>query len=169
MPNAQVFVAAGLLAVMTGVQPSGAQPPAPMSARDFVKAASASDQYEIQAARVAEVESRDGSVRAFARKMIQDHTRTRQALQQASLASGMPPPPDGMNDDGQKLLSQLQSLRAPDFDRAYVRQQVLSHQEALVVEQGYAADGSDPNLRRTAASAVPIVQHHLDMARRLQP
>jgi predicted outer membrane protein len=39
---------------------------------------------------------------------------------------------------------------------------------ALVTEQGYASDGSDANLRRAAQASVPIIQHHLEMARALQ-
>ena len=50
-----------------------------------------------------------------------------------------------------------------------MRQQVLAHVSALVVEQGYAAGGSDPNLRQAAQSAVPVIQRHLQMARQLTP
>ena len=73
-----------------------------------------------------------------------------------------------MSGDGAKLLSQLQSLRGADFDKAYARQQVLSHESALVVEQDYATSGSDPGVRRAAQSAVPIIQRHLQMAQALQ-
>ena len=100
--------------------------------------------------------------------MIQDHTSTTQALRQATLESGMPPPPMGLSDDGAKFLAQLQSLSGPEFDKSYGRQQVLAHQEALVVEQDYAAGGADPNIRRAAQSATPLIQHHLEMARQLQ-
>ena len=146
-----------------------AQPPAAMPTRDFVQAAQGSDQYEIEAAQVALIQSRDPHVRAFAQQMIQDHTVTSARLRQAALASGQTPPPMGLNEDGQRMLSQLQSLRGAEFDAAYGRQQVMAHQAALVVEQGYASSGQDAGVRRVAQSAVPVIQRHLQMAQQLRP
>ncbi len=168
MSKANLLLAAAVLATAGAAQPSMAQPPMPMRTRDFVQTAAASDHYEILAGQVAVVESQNPQVRAFAQQMIQDHTRISQALRQATTASGMPPPPISLSDDGQKFLAQLQSLKGPDFDRAYVRQQVLAHQQALVVEQGYAAGGSDPNVRQAAQSAVPVIQHHLQTAQQMR-
>ena len=169
MSNTKLLIASAALATVFGGQASLAQPSKPMPTRDFVQAAEASDQYEIEAAQDAIIQSHDPQVRAFAQQMIRDHAQTSQALQQAVLASGMTPPPMALNDDGQKMLSTLQSLREPDFDMAYWRQQALAHQSALVVEQDYASTGSDANVRRAAQSAVPIIQQHLLMARRMQP
>ncbi len=162
-----LFVALGILTVASA-QPSRAQPAGPMSAHDFAQAAAESDQYEIEAAEVAAINSQDTSVKAFARQMIQDHSQTRQSVQQAATASGMAPPPMALSDSGQKMLAELQGLQGPEFDKAYVRQQVLAHHQALVVEQGYAANGSDPSLRQAAQSAVPMIQQHLDTAQRMQ-
>ena len=165
MPNAKLLLAA--LALALAGEPAQAEPPAPMPTRDFVQAAGASDHYEIQAARVAVVEGQDPRIRAFARQMMRDHAQTSQALEQAALASGRAPPPPGLSGDGQQFLAQLQSLRGADFDKAYARQQVLSHHAALVVEEGYAAGGSDPNVRRAAQAAVLIIRRHLEMAQQL--
>ena len=144
-----------------------ADPPPPMSTRDFVQAASHSDQFEILEAQTAGVEGRDPRVKAFAREMVRDHTQTSDALQRAAAASGLPPPSPGPGDEGAKMLAALQGQRGADFDRTYARQQVLGHQEALVVQQGYAAQGADAAVRGAARSAVPVVEHHLEQARRL--
>jgi len=159
---------AGGLAASASFGPAGAQPPTPSPTRNFVQAASASDQYEIQAGRVAAAQSQDARIRAFAMQMIQDHTSTAEALRQATATSGLPPPPMGLSEDGRKFLAELQSLRGPDFDKAYARQQVLAHDQALTVEQGYASQGPDPNVRKAAQSALPTVQHHLEMAQQMQ-
>ena len=148
-------------------QAAWADPPAPMPTRDFVQAAQGSDQYEIEAAQVALIQSRDPRVRAFAEEMVQDHTATREALRQAVQASGRSPPPLTLNEDGERMLGQLQSLGGAAFNAAYARQQVLAHQAALVVERGYAAAGEDPGVRRVARSAVPGIQRHLRMAQQL--
>jgi putative membrane protein len=69
--------------------------------------------------------------------------------------------------DQMRFLAGLQSLRGTEFDREYARQQVLAHTSALTTMRSYATKGSDPNLRRAAVFAVPIIEHHLEMARQM--
>ena len=145
-----------------------AQTPIPPAPKDFVMAASQSDQYEMLAASVAAVQSQDPRVKAFAEEMVRDHTRLAGELRQAAAASGLPPPRPGLSSDQASLLSALQSVRGRDFDKAYARQQVLAHAQALAVEESFAADGSDPNLQKAALSALPTIQHHLEMAQQLR-
>lgn len=160
-------LAAAVAAFLAGAVAVQADPPRPMSTKDFVQAAAGSDHFEVLEARVAMVEGRNPRVRSFAQQMIQAHTATLDALAQATASAGLPPPPAGLSGDQAMLLSALQAQRAPDFDKTYVRHQVLGHTQALAVEQGYANTRSDPAVRRAANAAVPIIQHHLDEARQL--
>jgi putative membrane protein len=73
-----------------------------------------------------------------------------------------------MSSDQASMLSALQSLRGADFDKAYARQQVLAHSQALAVEQSYAAAGTEADLKAAARDATPIIQRHLDMAQQLR-
>jgi putative membrane protein len=146
---------------------AASQTPIPPAAKDFAAAAAQSDQYEIQAGRDAVAQSQDPRVRAFAQEMIDEHLRTLARLDQAAQASGLIPPPPAMSSDQAAMLAALQGLRGADFDKAYARQQVLVHAAALAVERSYAGAGTDPNLRAAAVSTVPLVKHHLDIARSL--
>jgi putative membrane protein len=141
-----------------------AQTPIPPATADFTMSVAQSDQYEITAAQDAINQSHDPRIRAFAQAMIEAHTRTRESLRQAAMASGLTPPPPAMSGDQAAMLSALQSQRGADFDKAYARQQVLAHQQALAVEQSYASAGKDAHLRQAARAALPIIQHHLQMA-----
>jgi len=114
------------------------------------------------------VQSNDPRVRTFAQQMLQDHTRTSEALRRAAMSSGLAVPDAGMSSDQATLLSSLQSLRGVEFDRTYARQQVLAHAQAVAVAESFTAAGSDPNLRNAAASALPIIRDHLKMAQQLQ-
>ena len=149
-------LAAAAAAFLTGAINVRADPPRPTPTKDFAQAAAGSDHFEVLEARVAMVEGRDPRIRNFAQQMIQ-----------ATASAGLPPPPAGLSGDQAMLLSALQAQRAPDFDKTYVRHQVLGHTQALAVEQGYASSGSDPAVKRAANAAVPIIQHHLDEARQL--
>ncbi len=136
--------------------------------RDFVAAAAQSDQFEIVEGQTVLAQSHDPRVRVFAEEMIKEHTRTSKALQAAAVKAGMGSLPGGLNGDQQKMLTALQSQRGPAFDRTYLKQQAIAHDEALVLEQAYAARGDNADVRQAAASTVPVIRHHLEEARQLR-
>lgn len=152
------------VALLTGGQLATAQSP---SAQDFAMAASQSDAYEIATAHVAEVESQNPAIRAFAQQMIHDHMMTTNALKAATSKSGLPPPPETPNPDQARMLYALQSLKGQEFDREYVTQQVVAHHGALAIDEQYARSGTDANLKQAAATAIPMIRHHLDIAEQL--
>ncbi len=139
----------------------------PPSPQEFASAAAQSDGYEIAAGQDAVAQSRNPRVQEFARQMVSAHTGTAHAMGEAAKASGLEAPRPMVGADQARMLMALQSLRGEDFDRTYVRQQVLAHTQALTVMRGYAASGSDANLRRAAQTAVPVIEDHLKMARQL--
>jgi putative membrane protein len=69
--------------------------------------------------------------------------------------------------DQQRMLSTLQSQTGADLDRSYLVQQVNAHTAALVTEQEYVSSGTDPILRRAAQGAVPLIEQHLAMVKRM--
>ncbi len=156
------------LALAVDCRGAQAQTPIPPSPKDFALATLQSDQYEILAAHVAEVQGQDPRVQAFAKDMIQDHTRLTGDLRQAALASGLQAPGSGMSSDEAALLSSLQSLRGLEFDKAYVRQQVLVHSQAVAVEESFGDAGTDANLRKAAHAALPTIKDHLKEAQQLR-
>ena len=118
---------------------------------------------------MAESMAKSSKVRAFGRRMVKDHTDSTQQVMAAAQASGMPPmAPPPLTADQQQMIAQLQSTSGADFDRTYVQQQMQSHQQALAVQQGYAQNGSDPNLKMAAGKIVPVVEHHIQMLQGLQ-
>ncbi len=159
--TAVVLSAAGSL----GAQ---AQTPIPPSPPDFALAVSQSDQYEVLAANVAEIQGQDPRVVAFAKDMIRDHARLTGDLRQAALASGLQVPASGMSSDEAALLSGLQGLRGAEFDKAYARQQVLVHTQAAAVEESFGEAGADLNLRKAAQAALPMIRNHVEQARQLR-
>lgn len=134
----------------------------------FVTAAAQSDEYERRAGRMAQRMAVSNRVREFGGMMVQDHTKTTEDLKAAIRRSGhTPPPPPPLRADQQSMLDQLRGARR-GFDFAYLSQQVQAHQEALRLMQDYASTGHNPALREAAQQTVPLIQHHLEMAQRLQ-
>ena len=44
---------------------------------------------------------------------------------------------------------------------------MLAHTSALTTMRSYSDKGTDPNLRRMAAAAIPVIEGHLQTARQL--
>lgn len=49
----------------------------------------------------------------------------------------------------------------------YKREQMMAHQEALMMHRTYAARGDNAALRAMAARAVPMIQMHMSRAQAL--
>jgi len=145
-----------------------AQTPIPPSPKDFVMATTQSEEYEIMSAQIADVEAKDSRVRSFAQEMVRDHTRLNENVRHAAMTAGLPAPNRGMSSDQAMLLSSLQSLRGAEFDRAYVRQQVLAHEQGLAVLKSFSTEGTEPNLRKSAQSVLPMIRDHLKKAEQLR-
>jgi putative membrane protein len=155
-----IALSLGLACALASAQETGSRP-----TREYAQASASSDQFEILAAETALTQSTNADVRAFATRMLQDHQQLGKAVRDAATQSGLKPPEMAMSADQAQLLEALQGVTGKDFDTLYFKQQMLAHSSALVVEQMYAKSGDDPNLRQVAASAVPMIVSHADMAK----
>lgn len=135
--------------------------------QEFVDRASASDLFEIEAARIAMDKAASGEVREFASMLLHDHDEAQAQLKTAVGAAGM------QLHYAPKLTadqeSQLEALRkaGDDFDAVYLHQQTGAHEEALAMLHGYAQVGEAQPLREHAQTASESVAKHLNRAQQL--
>jgi putative membrane protein len=136
--------------------------------QDFVTIAANGDMLEIAASRLALSKSDDAKTKAFAEKMIEDHTRTSSELKSV-VASGTVQValPQTMDQPHQEKLDQLGKLEGQDFTRRYDQMQLAVHKEAVALFQRYAEGGDNPALKEFASTTLPHLQEHLKLARRL--
>jgi putative membrane protein len=176
MKSKLLLAAAAALAATTACAPMG-EPGAtgamagdmtPEDRMGFVRMAGASDLFEIQSSQLALSRSQNQAVRQYAQMLITHHTQTTQQVAAAAQASGITPPPPMLLPMQQRMMDQLRAASAGNFDRVYLTQQVPAHEMALALHSNYARSGDTPALRAVAAGAVPIVQQHLDGARRMR-
>lgn len=137
----------------------------PETALPYVAMAGASDLYEIQSSQLHHRQGQDPRLHSFASMLIDHHTRTTNATMAAARSAGLSPPPPTLMPLQRQMIERLQGLRGAEFDREYLRQQVLAHEIALRVHENYAKAGDTPSLRTSASAAVPVVRGHLDQAR----
>lgn len=132
--------------------------------RQFMMRAAMMDMAEIQTGRLAVAQGASESVRQFGQRMIDDHTRTSQQLMQMASAAGFTPP-QTLDAKHQAAAAKLARLTGAAFDRAYMKQMVKDHQEAVSLYQRQSTRGSMPDLRAFASATLPALQEHLSMAR----
>ena len=138
-----------------------ADPSMPMTTPQYIMTASQSDEIQMQAKSV--------KLRKFGAMMVKDHAKTTDTLHQAIISTGMSvPPPPPMRPDQMQMVAQLQPLNGAEFDKAYLTQQMQSHQAALMVQSNYARSGDVPAIRGAASKAVPIVQAHIAELNQMQ-
>ncbi len=139
------------------------------AAPDYVAKAAAGDMLEIETSKIALTRATDPKVKAFARMMIDAHTKSTADLKAALTASGLPiTPPAALPDDMKKKVDDLNAVAAADFDRNYMDHQVDAHQAALDLHTRYAEDGDNAQLRAAAAMIAPVVQQHYTEATTLR-
>ncbi len=142
-----------------------------LAAPAFVRAAAASDLYEMEASRLAEQRAQNPEVKRYAERMLRDHGKTTGELK------AMVPQLQGvsaqqistrLDQQHQALLQQLQGAQGAEFDRAFAQQQVQSHQAAVDLFRAYAQGGDDEQLKRWASQTLPSLEEHLREAQQLQ-
>lgn len=129
------------------------------TARSFVDSASISDLYEVASSELALERASSEAVRSAARMMVDEHMATTRQLR--GLIGHDPDlvPPSTMDARRHGMIEHL--IHADDFDRTYLDQQVLAHQEAVTLMHSYRDGGDNEALRGFAADVAPIVERHL--------
>ncbi len=149
----------------------GVEPMAAIPAGDYAKLASASNQYEIEAARIALRKSSRPDVKAYAKMMIDQHTAAQKTLT-AALSNNerkIARPSVRLDTESASNITLLKKAPKGGFDNLYLTQQTQAHQKAWSLNKGYAVNGTDPALKQVAASLVPAIEQHLAQAKSLTP
>jgi len=138
------------------------------STPDFVQKAAMSDMYEVQAGKLAAEKGQSDAVKQFGTQMVDAHTKTTEELtgivKTKNIKVDLPTKLDAKH---QKLIDDLNSAPAKDFDKTYANQQVDAHQEAVHLFKKYAAKGDDADVKQFAEKTLPTIEHHLEDAKKL--
>lgn len=133
--------------------------------RDFIEQASEGNNAEVAMGAITKGHSFDGRVLAFGQMMVDDHTAAQHELEtiaakkQISLPTGL--------GEQQASYDQLAEKTRLSFDRDFAKEMAGAHDQALLLFQGEAANGADPDLKAYAAAKVPVIEKHLNEAKAL--
>ena len=131
--------------------------------KKFLATAAQSDQNEIALSRLAEQKATNPAVKAFAQKMIKEHTQMTESMKPFADSWGLTPP-SGPDADHQKELDKLNGLSGNDFDKEYIDQMVTDHSKALSAFTSEAKDTKDAKFRAAVIKGKTAVAAHKNMA-----
>jgi len=132
------------------------------SSQDFVQKATIGGLFEVQTSQLALQRSQNDSVKAFAQKMIDDHTKANNDLQALLPSTTVDPKSinQALDPPHQKMLDKLTAASDKDFDGLYIHLQKKAHHEAIDLFSDYAKSGDDATLKTFAAQTLPELQNH---------
>lgn len=136
--------------------------------REFLEQAAQNGHAELSASRLALEKSRSEQVRAFAQRMIDDHTRANEELKALATAKQYQPPTEpSMLQKGKEML--IAGLSDDNFDRRYINQMgVEAHQDTVELFEKAARDAQDADVKAFATKLLPQLREHLQAARSLK-
>ena len=135
------------------------------STQDFVTQTAVSDMFEIESSKLAQANAANDKTKAFAAKMVKDHTTTSTELK-ALLSGGKVKAevPAAMDSSHKSKIEKLQGLKGTDFDKQYNSEQETAHENAVSLFERYSKGGDNADLKAFAAKHLPHLQEHLKMA-----
>jgi putative membrane protein len=134
--------------------------------RQFARDAAIAGLSNVELGKLAAEKASSEDVRQFGKHLLDDQTKTNDRLKQVVNQQNISIP-DALDSKHQSLIDKVAKLSGPEFDKAFLKQQ-LKEQEAQVRDfSDEAQRGTDPKVKTFAAGALPNLQQQLDAAKSL--
>lgn len=132
----------------------------------FAQKAAQGDMAEVKLGQLAEQRGTNPAVKDFGKRMVQDHSKNENDLKTTASRENVVLP-SGVDKADQATYDRLSKLNGEAFDRAYARDMVKDHTKDIAEFQKEAKDGHNDAIKNYAAQTVPVLQTHLELARKM--
>lgn len=124
---------------------------------------------EVQAGQLALEKSQNADIKKFAQMMVDDHGKAVTEIETLAHNKGAALP-DGIGAMHKTKELALKALSGNTFDREYAKRAgVGDHESTVKLLNKIKADAKDAEMKSLADKMLPVVQGHLDQARKLVP
>lgn len=144
-----------------------ALPPVDKVDTEFVRKAALCGLAEVQAAELALKRGLSPEERKFAQQMVDDHSKVNKELTALAEKKGIAVP-KALDKDTQAKVDKLGKVEEKEFAEEYMECQVKEHKQAVDLFEDQSKNGKDPELKAFAASHLPHLKSHLDVAKQLE-
>jgi len=158
-------VRACALALIFGTAHAGAAGTSDAGATFLQKAAEA-NAAEIKTSQVAQTRAVDPAVKAFADRMVDEHSANAHALD--ALASKRKVTIGDDPDAARQIrIGTLQKLKGPQFDHAYMNTMIDDHAAAIALFEDASRTIDDADIRQFVDATLPVLREHAAAAKAL--
>ena len=140
--------------------------PSQVDDKKFLKDAALGGMTEVELGKLAAQKADSPDVKQFAQKMVDDHTKAGDQLKQVATQDNIQIPA-ALDSKHQARIDKLSKLSGPDFDKAYVKDQLKDHEMDARDFGAEAQSGKDPNVKAFASNTLPVIQQHLELVKNL--
>jgi putative membrane protein len=124
----------------------------------FAQKAAQAGMAEVELGKLAQAQSRNADVKAFAARMVADHGKANEELKTIAKAKGMQLPTK-LDQMHQSMVDKFKGKTGPEFDIAYSQQMVDDHAKAVDLFS-QATRSNDREIAAFARKTLPTVQDH---------
>jgi putative membrane protein len=135
--------------------------------RNFVRDAAIGGMAEVELGKLAQNKGQSDAVKAFGRRMVEDHGKANEQLAGIAKEAGATLP-DALDDEHKAIRTELERASGAVFERSYIDAQVVDHQKSVTLFEWYVNAGQNAKLKSFAADSLPTLMQHLEAATDLQ-
>jgi putative membrane protein len=132
----------------------------------FVRQAAQSGMAEVKMGQLASQNGQDSAIKELGQRLVQDHNKANQELAQIASQKGVTMPMQ-MDSSDQSMIDRLSNETGTAFDNTFRKDAVTAHEKAIKEFKSAAENCKDPELKAFAQKTLPVLQEHLDMAKKL--
>ncbi len=140
----------------------------PTSDRKFMDKAAQGGMAEVELGQLAEQNAQNSDVKAFAQRMVTDHSKANDQLKQLAAQQGVSLPTT-LNAQDQATKDRLEKLHGAAFDKAYMHDMVMDHKKDVAEFKRESSTAKNPALRDWAQQTTPTLESHLQEAEKVAP
>jgi putative membrane protein len=133
--------------------------------RRFVTKVADGGQSEVNLAQLAAERASNPDVRAFAQKLVDDHSKVNSELH--SLANTKSVDLD-LDNDKDRAYKRLSAKSGADFDREFIDHMIDEHEDDIKMFEKASVDAKDLDVRNFASKHLADLRQHLQKAQALQ-
>jgi putative membrane protein len=134
-------------------------------ANSFATKAAEASEGEVALSEMAAQKTKSQKIIAFAKMMMKDHGTANKELKGLANQKGIELPEECLSCEANYKI--LHDLNTEEFDQQYAKQMVQDHEKAVALFTTASQNERDPDLKKWASEKLPVLKHHLAMAKEL--
>jgi len=140
----------------------------PTSDRQFMDKAAQGGMAEVELGQLAQQNAQNPDVKAFAQRMVTDHSKANDQLKQLAAQQGVSLPTT-LDAKDKATKARLEKLQGAAFDKAYMKDMVMDHKKDVAEFKHASSSAKTPALRDWAQQTTPTLESHLQEAEKVAP